>query len=143
VIGYSPQQRLNSLNAATDAGELAGCFAVGLLVLAASRSSFSIGALSKTIWSNWAWNRAWFSSQSATNSTSVSSVASSASIASSRHRCRPPGSGSDHPSSVSTALKPRAASSWTTLDFPRPRHASHQDPLHGLSVRARIRAVSR
>ena len=30
VIGRSPQHRLNGLNVATDAGELAGCFAVGV-----------------------------------------------------------------------------------------------------------------
>jgi hypothetical protein len=62
----------------------------------------------------------WFSSQPATNSTSASSASSSAPTASSRHRCRPSGQGSHHPSSVSTALYPRATNARTTLDFPVP-----------------------
>src|SRR5665811_1566310 len=41
-------------------------------------------------------------------------------LASSRHLWRPSGSGSHHPSSVSTALYPRAASALMTLDFPVP-----------------------
>jgi hypothetical protein len=64
--------------------------------------------------------RTWFSSQPAMNTTSASSVSSSAAIASSRHRCRPSGSGSHQPSSVSTALNPSATSSLITLDFPVP-----------------------
>jgi hypothetical protein len=52
--------------------------------------------------------------------TLASSVVRSAWMASSRHLWRPSGWRSDHPSSVSTALYPRATSSRMTLDFPVP-----------------------
>jgi hypothetical protein len=64
------------------------------------------------------WKRIWFSSHPAMNSTLASSVSSSRAMASSRHRCRPPGSCSHQLSPVSTALYP--PSSRITLDFPVP-----------------------
>ncbi len=93
---------------------------VGYLQSRCLRRSCRVISRSAMIRSKREWKRTWFSSHPATNSTSASSVSSSQAMASSRHRCRPPGSCLHQPSSVSTALYPSAPSSRITLDLPVP-----------------------
>ena len=73
--------------------------------------------------------RTWFSSHPAMNSTSASSVSSSRAMASSRHRCRPPGS----PRTSHRRCR-RLASECSQLAyharFAGARHPGQQNPLH-------------
>jgi hypothetical protein len=56
VIGDSPQQGLNGLDVLEDTTEFLRRLAYELLVLVASRSArVSSGALSRMMWSTWAW----------------------------------------------------------------------------------------
>ena len=77
------------------------------------------------------------------NTTLASSVSTSAAMASSRRRCRPPGSGSHQPSSVSMALYPSAASSPITLDFPVPDMPVSRTRFTAASLRSRRHRLPR